>query len=193
MNVPKCSASATTESTPWRATARASATAYDRTSGWEGHRSAGEPRSQVPELAGSIQFDGVSFRYPGQDRMIFDGLDLTIPIGRCTAIVGVNGAGKTTLVKLLARLYEPTAGTIRLNGIDIRSYPVEAWRAQLAALLTDVVGGDADRLTQPVDQFIHVLRLLTFAGSHDHVADGRLLTPEQIVDTVLHGTLRREA
>ena len=91
----------------------------------------------VPELAGSLHFDKVSFCYPGQKRMIFDGLDLTIPIGRCTAIVGVNGAGKTTLVKLLARLYEPTAGTIRLNGVDIRSYPVDAWRAKLAVIFQD--------------------------------------------------------
>ncbi|MEO7259970.1 MAG: ABC transporter ATP-binding protein [Jatrophihabitantaceae bacterium] len=88
----------------------------------------------VPVPAGSIHFDNVSFQYPGQQRMIFEGLDLTIPIGRCTALVGVNGAGKTTLVKLLARLYEPTAGTIRLNGVDIRSYSVEAWRANLAVI-----------------------------------------------------------
>jgi ATP-binding cassette subfamily B protein len=69
--------------------------------------------------------------------MIFDELDLTLPIGRCTALVGVNGAGKTTLVKLLARLYEPTSGTIRLDGVDIRSYPVEAWRAKLAVIFQD--------------------------------------------------------
>jgi len=98
---------------------------------------AGAAPAAVPELAGSITFEKVSFRYPGQDRMIFDGLDLTIPIGRCTAIVGVNGAGKTTLVKLLARLYEPTAGTIRLDGVDIRSFPVHAWRAKLAVIFQD--------------------------------------------------------
>jgi ATP-binding cassette, subfamily B, bacterial len=99
---------------------------------------AAEPATaQVPELAGNLSFDKVGFCYPGQDRMIFDELDLTIPIGRCTAIVGVNGAGKTTLVKLLARLYEPTAGTIRLNGVDIRSYPVDAWRAKLAVIFQD--------------------------------------------------------
>ncbi|MGI8665622.1 MAG: ABC transporter ATP-binding protein, partial [Jatrophihabitans sp.] len=101
-------------------------------------RPAGEARQPaVPELAGDLHFDQVSFHYPGQDRMIFDGLDLRIPIGRCTALVGVNGAGKTTLVKLLARLYEPTAGTIRLNGVDIRSYPVQAWRASLAVIFQD--------------------------------------------------------
>ncbi|MFL6163721.1 MAG: ABC transporter ATP-binding protein [Jatrophihabitantaceae bacterium] len=94
-------------------------------------------RAELAELAGNIHFDNVSFHYPGQQRMIFDGLSLTIPIGRCTAIVGVNGAGKTTLVKLLARLYEPTGGTIRLNGVDIRGYPVELWRAKLAVIFQD--------------------------------------------------------
>ena len=91
----------------------------------------------LPAPADSIHFDDVSFCYPGQHRMVFDGLNLTIPIGRCTAIVGVNGAGKTTLVKLLARLYEPTGGCIRLNGVDIRSYPLDAWRAKLAVIFQD--------------------------------------------------------
>lgn len=100
-------------------------------------QAAGDDVPRMPELTGSIHFDNVSFRYPGQQRMIFDGLDLTIPIGRCTAIVGVNGAGKTTLVKLFARLYEPTAGTIRLDGVDIRSYPVDVWRAKLAVIFQD--------------------------------------------------------
>jgi ATP-binding cassette, subfamily B, bacterial len=94
-------------------------------------------RAEVPEPTSTIQFDNVSFRYPGQERMIFDGLDLTIPIGQCAALVGVNGAGKTTLVKLLARLYEPTAGAIRLDGVDIRSYPLEAWRARLGVIFQD--------------------------------------------------------
>jgi AcrR family transcriptional regulator len=69
---------------------------------------------------------------------------------------------------------------------------VIAWRARLGALLADVVGDDADLLTVPVDEFIHVLRLLAFAGSHDKIADGRLMTPEQIVDTVLLGLQRRD-
>lgn len=64
------------------------------------------------------------------------------------------------------------------------------WRARLELLLTGVVAPDADRLACPVDHLVHVLRLLTFAGSHEHIADGRFLTPEQIVSTVLHGLLR---
>ncbi|WP_231500091.1 ATP-binding cassette domain-containing protein [Saccharothrix sp. NRRL B-16314] len=71
--------------------------------------------------------------------MVFDGLDLTIPVGRCTAIVGVNGAGKTTLVKLLARLYEPTSGRITLDGVDIRAYPVDLWRTRLSVIFQDFV------------------------------------------------------
>ncbi|MEE6310464.1 ABC transporter ATP-binding protein [Plantactinospora veratri] len=91
---------------------------------------AGEIAPPTP-ATGMIQFDRVSFHYPGDNRMIFQELDLTIPIGQCTALVGVNGAGKTTLVKLLARLYEPTSGTIRLDGVDIRSYGLDEWRARL--------------------------------------------------------------
>ena len=57
------------------------------------------------------------------------------------------------------------------------------------AARADVVGVDRERLDVPVDHFAHVFRLLCFAGSHQHIADGRLLSPEQIVDTVLHGHL----
>ncbi|WP_447007176.1 ABC transporter ATP-binding protein [Saccharothrix isguenensis] len=96
-------------------------------------------RSTVPLPVGVIRFEQVGFRYPGQQRMIFDGLDLTIPVERCTAIVGVNGAGKTTLVKLLARLYEPTAGRITLDGVDIREFPVDQWRARLSVIFQDFV------------------------------------------------------
>ncbi|SRR5216683_1257424 len=97
----------------------------------------GAPPLAVPDPVAAIHFDGVTFRYPGQERAIFDGLDLTIPVGRCTAIVGVNGAGKTSLVKLLARLYEPTSGTVRLDGVDIRSYPIDDWRAKLGVIFQD--------------------------------------------------------
>ncbi|MFY1583568.1 ABC transporter ATP-binding protein [Micromonospora sp. WMMD734] len=91
----------------------------------------------VPDPVATIHFDQVSFSYPRQDRLVFDQLDLTIPVGRCTAIVGLNGAGKTTLVKLLARLYEPTGGAIRVDGVDIRTYPVVQWRRKLGVIFQD--------------------------------------------------------
>lgn len=68
---------------------------------------------------------------------------------------------------------------------------VEEWRARQELLLLAVVGDDADQLRVPVTEFVHVLRMLTFAGSHDHIADGHLLTPDEIVDTLLLGLLRR--
>ncbi len=67
-----------------------------------------------------------------------------------------------------------------------------AWRARFEGLIADVVGPDADWLAVSVPEFVHLLRLLTFAGSHQHIADGHLLTPEQIVGTLLDGLLRRD-
>ena len=64
-----------------------------------------------------------------------------------------------------------------------------AWRARLEQLVTGVVAADAERLGCSVGHFVHVFRLLCFAGSHQHIADGHLLTPDQIVDTVLTGHL----
>ncbi|MEV8435868.1 ABC transporter ATP-binding protein [Actinosynnema sp. NPDC051121] len=119
--------------------------AYDAVRRFAEHVDAhtGEPgpvrRPTVPEPAGVLRFEQVSFRYPGARRPVFDRLDLTIPVGRCTAVVGVNGAGKTTLVKLLARLYEPTGGRITLDGVDIREFPVERWRARLGVIFQDFV------------------------------------------------------
>ncbi|MGW5555917.1 ABC transporter ATP-binding protein [Micromonospora sp. NPDC003944] len=91
----------------------------------------------LPPLCTELHFDRVSFRYPGQEHNVLDELDLRFPVGRCTAIVGVNGAGKTTLVKLLARLYEPTRGVIRVDGVDIRSFPVAEWRAAIGIIFQD--------------------------------------------------------
>ncbi len=91
----------------------------------------------VPEPVSEIHFDDVSFRYRGQDRPVLDGLDLRIPVGKCTAIVGLNGAGKTTVVKLLARLYEPDRGAVRVDDVDIRTFELSEWRARLAVIFQD--------------------------------------------------------
>ena len=92
---------------------------------------------RLPQQA--VRFTDLSFSYPGSDRTVLDGLDLELPAGRCTAVVGVNGAGKTTLVKLLTRLYEPTTGTVEVDGIDIRHLGVEAWRRQVSVIFQDFI------------------------------------------------------
>ena len=97
-----------------------------------------EPRQQ-PEgrPRESITFEAVTFRYPGSGRNILDRLELTIPAGRCTAIVGLNGAGKTTLVKLLARLYDPVDGRLLVDGVDLRAFGVDDWRRQIGVIFQD--------------------------------------------------------
>jgi ATP-binding cassette subfamily B protein len=87
----------------------------------------------------AICLEGVRFAYPGTDRDVFAGLDLTIAAGRSLAIVGGNGAGKTTLVKLLARLYEPQAGTISVDGTPLDDFDPVAWRRRLAVIFQDFV------------------------------------------------------
>ncbi|WP_328340713.1 ABC transporter ATP-binding protein [Micromonospora sp. NBC_00421] len=90
-------------------------------------------------VAPAIDFTGVRFGYPGAARPVLDGLDLHIPAGRCTALVGVNGAGKTTLVKLLARLYSPGAGTVRADGVDLADLPARDWQRRIAVVFQDFV------------------------------------------------------
>ncbi|ROP42537.1 ABC transporter ATP-binding protein [Saccharothrix texasensis] len=134
-------------------------------------------RPAVPEPVGAIRFEGVGFRYPGQRRVIFDGLDLTIPVGRCTAVVGVNGAGKTTLVKLLARLHEPTEGAITLDGVDLRAFPVDEWRTRLSVIFQDFVRYEssvADNVALGAVRFLHdreaVREVVESVGLADAVA-----------------------
>jgi ATP-binding cassette subfamily B protein len=93
--------------------------------------------SQLP--AHEIRFENVSFAYPTSDRSVFSGLDLTIPAGRSMAIVGQNGAGKTTLAKLVCRMYDPTEGTVRVDGVDLRDFDIASWRSRIAAVFQDFV------------------------------------------------------
>lgn len=74
----------------------------------------------------TIEFVDVSFRYPGTNRDVLKNISFTIHPGQTLALVGLNGAGKTTLIKLLTRLYDPTAGQILLDGKDIKTYDVKS-------------------------------------------------------------------
>src|SRR5262249_4965932 len=78
----------------------------------------------VPErLREGIRLAGVSFVYPGTAAVVLRDVDLLLPAGSTVAMVGENGAGKTTLVKLLCRFYEPTTGSITVDGVDLREIP----------------------------------------------------------------------
>jgi ATP-binding cassette, subfamily B, bacterial len=119
-----------------------------------------EPASPVPppeRLTRGIALEGVSFAYPGTDKLVLAGVDLQLPAGSTVAIVGDNGAGKTTLVKLLCRFYEPTTGTITVDGVALAGISVDAWRTRITAgfqdfarlklLVRESIGaGDVERL-----------------------------------------------
>jgi ATP-binding cassette subfamily B protein len=93
------------------------------------------PALRSPEH--EIRFQGVSYRYPGSETDVLHDLDLVLPAGRSLAVVGINGAGKTTLVTLLARLREPTAGSIVVDGEPLQSYEVSTWQRNVAVVYQD--------------------------------------------------------
>lgn len=96
-----------------------------------------QPAADAPR--NEIAFRNISFGYPGSDQAVLAGVDLTVPAGTSLAIVGQNGAGKTTLAKLLCRLYDPTAGSIMVDGVDLRDIELASWRSRVAAVFQDFV------------------------------------------------------
>ena len=75
----------------------------------------------------------------GTGPLVLEHLDLTIPAGSSLAIVGQNGAGKTTLAKLLCRLYDPQAGAIEIDGVDVRDFDIRSWRSRVTAVFQDFI------------------------------------------------------
>ena len=90
-------------------------------------------------LEGAIKFENVSFTYPRAEKPVLSNLTFTIRKGEKIALVGQNGAGKTTLIKLLMRMYEPSSGTIYLNGVDISRYDRNAYQQLFGAIFQDYI------------------------------------------------------
>ena len=85
----------------------------------------------------SIEFDEVCFSYPKTGRKVLDHVSFAIRPGEKVAVVGLNGSGKSTLIKLLLRFYELDSGVIRVNGVDIREYPILELRKHFSAYFQD--------------------------------------------------------
>jgi ATP-binding cassette, subfamily B, bacterial len=97
----------------------------------------GDGAEDAGRLAGDIEYRDVGFGY-GADRPVFDGLNLSIRAGETVAFVGASGAGKTTICSLLPRFYEITAGTIAIDGIDIRDMTLKSLRSNIGIVQQDV-------------------------------------------------------
>ncbi len=88
-------------------------------------------------LMSGITLRDLSFTYPGTERTVLSSLNLTLPAGATVAIVGENGSGKTTLVKLLLGMYQPTSGTIAVDGVPLNSISHDSWRERCTAAFQD--------------------------------------------------------
>jgi ATP-binding cassette, subfamily B, bacterial len=93
-------------------------------------------------IQSGYEFRNVSFAYPGSTRLVLENVSFRFDAAERIALIGENGAGKTTLVKLLARLYDPTAGAILLDGIDLREYAVEDLRKEIGVIFQDYMRYD---------------------------------------------------
>jgi ATP-binding cassette, subfamily B, bacterial MsbA len=105
----------------------------------ETEQEADRGRLTLPSVARSVVYQDVTFLYEGQTLPALSDIDLTIRAGEMVAIVGSSGSGKTTLVNLLPRFYEPTAGHILIDGVDIQSCTLASLRAQIGIVAQDVV------------------------------------------------------
>jgi ATP-binding cassette subfamily B protein len=97
----------------------------------------GGPVQKGPEPGAGVRFENVTFCYPGAEEPALRGISLHIEPGRSLALVGENGSGKTTLIKLLTRLYRPSAGRIWLDGRDLEDWEPEALRRRIGVIFQD--------------------------------------------------------
>jgi ATP-binding cassette subfamily B protein len=94
-------------------------------------------RAAPDRLTRGIELRDVTFRYPGAERDVLTGLDVTLPAGATIALVGENGSGKTTLIKLLLGMYRPDEGEILVDGTSLNDIDPAAWRARCTAAFQD--------------------------------------------------------
>ena len=92
---------------------------------------------EMPPIHGDVDFERVSFHYSDDSTPVLEEIDLHAQAGQTIAFVGETGAGKSTLVKLISRFYDPTEGTVRIDGIDIRLVTQDSLRRQMGVVLQD--------------------------------------------------------
>ena len=134
----------------------------------------GDPGAGAGAGAGRrVRFETVTFAY--RNAVVLPGLDLDIPAGQTVALVGETGAGKTTIARLLGRFYDPRAGRVTLDGIDLRELPDPVLRSEVIVItqenfLFEGSVGDNIRLGRPDAADADVERAARMIGAHDFIA-----------------------
>ncbi|MFC7458780.1 ABC transporter ATP-binding protein [Brachybacterium sp. GCM10030267] len=132
-------------------------------------------RLDVARVRGEIRFENVSFAYPEADEPALRGLDLVVPAGKHTAVVGTTGSGKTTTGYLMARLYDPDSGRITLDGHDLRQVARESLAESLGVVtqetyLLHATVAENLRFARPDAQDEDLERACRIAQIHEHIA-----------------------
>jgi ABC-type multidrug transport system fused ATPase/permease subunit len=129
----------------------------------------------VGSICGRLEFDDVTFYYPGTERPALEGVSFTAEPGQVIALVGASGAGKSSLVKLILRFYDPQHGAVRLDGKDLRALRLNSVREQIAVLLQETLVFDGTireniAFGRPGATEEDILRAARAADLHDFVS-----------------------
>jgi ATP-binding cassette subfamily B protein len=130
----------------------------------------------LPEQRGEVRFERVSFGYGGTAAPVLEQLDLVIPAGQSVALVGETASGKSTIAKLLARFYDVTSGSVRLDGVDVRELGLPELRSQVGIvfedtfLFSDTVAVNI-AFAKPDAPAAEVERAARLAGAHDFICE----------------------
>jgi ABC-type multidrug transport system fused ATPase/permease subunit len=134
------------------------------------------PRVKLPPITRSVQFDNITFTYPGAPTPALNDVSLAVPRGQSVAVVGRNGSGKTTLLALLPRFYTPDSGRILIDGIDLATVTLKSLRAQIGIVTQEPVlfpGTIADNIAYGLPQATRdqVVAAAKQAFAHDFITE----------------------